>query len=550
MSVSASMACTSARSCCCSLACPEALLMAKAPVPGAATGLASARTRLWARARLRAMRSLAGAGLRVRADWPGPSRCGGGRRRCIWAWSVGETGTAPCCAKALKGSKAWHKRVPINRRAIGRSQGCQDVRVLCECMGVGQSGEAVRPSAAVGLRRTGLVWPGSALWPPATLRSARPALAIEPGSLCKWLWQTRAWVLVEASDGRVLVSVTTAGLLPDRRSRVLAVSQRAWVGATSAEVRLSWPSLRIWLCSHARPEPIGSVVPRAVMVVVSSRPKTWAAKTRRAGQAGCADPSLGGALWSLAGRACRLGAQRDSQTDPFMMSCWLALGNVCRGDRCGRSGGNCLGPAQYIQKYLILLKHYQKFGTHPCSISAQGCARFGMRQATAGMNGGDGLLIAVAVSCSRRPGFSAPPMRRGLPWQRHGPHFGPVAAHVCRLPAPRSALCHHLGPWPGPARGFRCRPCGPDKQGAGRAFRPLEGHCLAAEPDLAGAWPARVRAGRAPPSSGLGCPDPGLSAAGRTGYPERSALAHEAIGRCVGGLCFAWAAGACPHDLC
>src|SRR6218665_2989165 len=127
--------------------------------------------------------------------------------------------------------------------------------------------------------------------PPATLRSARPALAIEPSSLCKWLWQTSAWVLVEASDGRVLVSVTTAGglpdrrrggfaglprgwgggtpaearggLLPDRRSRGLAVSQRAWVGATSAEARLSWPSLRIWLCSHARPEPIGSAAPRA-----------------------------------------------------------------------------------------------------------------------------------------------------------------------------------------------------------------------------------------------------------------------------------------------
>src|SRR6218665_4169778 len=95
------------------------------------------------------------------------------------------------------------------------------------------------------------------------LRSARPALAIEPSSLCKWLWQTSAWVLVEESDGRVLISVTTAGLLHDRRSRVLAVSQRAWVGATSAEARLSWPSLRIWLCRHARPEPIGSVAPRA-----------------------------------------------------------------------------------------------------------------------------------------------------------------------------------------------------------------------------------------------------------------------------------------------
>src|SRR6218665_3585281 len=154
---------------------------------------------------------------------------------------------------------------------------------------------------------------------------------MEPRGLCKWFRQTSAWVVGEASDGRVLVSVTRAGLLPDRRSRVLAVSQRAWVGATSAEARLGWPSLRIWLCSHARPEPIGSVVPRAVMVVVSSRPKTWAAKTRRAGQAGCADPSLGGGLWSRAGRACRLGAPRDLQTDPFMMSCWLALGNVCRG---------------------------------------------------------------------------------------------------------------------------------------------------------------------------------------------------------------------------
>src|SRR6218665_1996666 len=86
---------------------------------------------------------------------------------------------------------------------------------------------------------------------------------MEPRGLCKWLWQTSAWVLVEASDGRVLISVTTAGVPPDTRRRVLAVSQRAWVGATSAEARLSWPSLRIWFCSHARPEPIGSVAPRA-----------------------------------------------------------------------------------------------------------------------------------------------------------------------------------------------------------------------------------------------------------------------------------------------
>src|SRR6218665_574878 len=207
------------------------------------------------------------------------------------------------------------------------------------------------------------------------------------------------------------------------------------------------------------------------------------------------------------------------------MSCWLALGNVCWGG-IDVAGAVATASGQCIISECVLwcVSVTKKFGYTPVQHLRSGECTVGY----AANNGGDACPITRA--CSRGPGFSAPPTRRGLPWQRHGPHFGPVAAHVCCLPAPRSALCYHLGPWPGPARGFRCHSCGPDQQGTGRALRPLEGHCLAAEPDLAGAWLARVRAGRAPPSSGLGCPDPGVSAAGRAGYPARSALGHEAIG--------------------
>src|SRR6218665_264911 len=72
----------------------------------------------------------------------------------------------------------------------------------------------------------------------------------------------------------------------------------------------------------------------------------------------------------------------------------------------------------------------------PCSISAQGCARFGMRQATAGVNGGDGLLIAGAGVGPRRPGvFSAPPAGGAVVC--HGKDMD----HTLGLSLPMSAAC-------------------------------------------------------------------------------------------------------------
>src|SRR6218665_894850 len=61
------------------------------------------------------------------------------------------------------------------------------------------------------------------------------------------------------------------------------------------------------------------------------------------------------------------------------------LGQCLPGDRCGRNGGNSLGPGYYIQMCLVLLKFFPKFFQRPCSISGQGvCTVWGAES-----NGGD-----------------------------------------------------------------------------------------------------------------------------------------------------------------
>src|SRR6218665_3565616 len=83
---------------------------------------------------------------------------------------------------------------------------------------------------------------------------------------------------------------------------------------------------------------------------------------------------------------------------------------------------------------LVVLNHYQKFCMRPCSISGQGCARFGMRQATAGMNGGGGFVIPVAGWGSRRA-------RVFLLHRCGGVCHGNDMDHTLGLSLPMSAAC-------------------------------------------------------------------------------------------------------------